>query len=233
MSGKVVHFKSIGTVTFFRNRRSKSIRVSVRPDQTVRVSYPLFVPEREVKKFLERHIAWVQQQQMKAKSRKKKLIDGMTIRTRFHTIRLEHGDVAGEVERSGKEISLCLNDYDSEESRAAIEALLTRIYRLEAKQLLPPRLAELSRQYGYNYNKISIRNNRTTWGSCSSSNNISLNLQMMKLPDPLIDYILLHELVHTEIKNHSEKFWNRLDQHTGGTARELARQVKQYSTYTL
>lgn len=233
MSGKVVHFKSIGTVTFFRNRRSKSIRVSVRPDQTVRVSYPLFVPEKEAKKFLERHTAWVQQQQMKAKSREKKLNEGMTINTRLHTIRLEHSDFAGEIKKSGNVIRLCLNDYESEESRATIEALLTRIYRLEAKHLLPPRLAEIACQNGYTYNKVSIRNNRSSWGSCSSSNNISLNLQMMKLPDTLIEYILLHELVHTEIKNHSVKFWDRLDQHTGGRARELARQVKQYSTYTL
>lgn len=56
---------------------------------------------------------------------------------------------------------------------------------------------------------------------------------MMKLPDDLIDYILLHELVHTEIKNHGPQFWEKLDKITGGEARQLAKKVREYSTYTL
>lgn len=55
----------------------------------------------------------------------------------------------------------------------------------------------------------------------------------MKLPDHLIDYILLHELVHTEIKDHGDRFWKKLDEITGNKAKELAREVKKYSTYTL
>jgi len=56
---------------------------------------------------------------------------------------------------------------------------------------------------------------------------------MMKLPDELIDYILLHELVHTEIKNHGAKFWEKLNSITNNRARELAKEVRKFSTYTL
>jgi predicted metal-dependent hydrolase len=114
-----------------------------------------------------------------------------------------------------------------------MEDILTQIYRFEAKKILPPRLSELAKHYNFTYQKVTIRNNKRNWGSCSSINNISLNLQMMKLPYELIDYILLHELVHTEIKNHSARFWEKLNEVTNNTARELAKQVKQYSTYTL
>jgi hypothetical protein len=92
-------------------------------------------------------------------------------------------------------------------------------------------LIELAQKHGFQVNKINIRNNKRNWGSCSARNNISLNLQMMKLPDELIDYILLHELVHTKIKNHGLLFWQKLDELTGSKARELSKQVRRYSTY--
>jgi predicted metal-dependent hydrolase len=130
-------------------------------------------------------------------------------------------------------IHITVKNFESEYSQNFIEDILTQIYRFEAKKILPPRLNELARHHNFKFNKVTIRNNKRNWGSCSSKNNISLNLQMMKLPDELIDYILLHELVHTEIKNHSTAFWKKLNQITNNHAKELAKQVKQYSTYTL
>ena len=56
-------------------------------------------------------------------------------------------------------------------------------------------------------NKIAIKNQRTRFGSCSFQNNINLNINLMKYDFDIIDYVLIHELVHTKIKNHSEKFW--------------------------
>jgi predicted metal-dependent hydrolase len=94
-------------------------------------------------------------------------------------------------------------------------------------------LHELAEKHQFQYNKVTIRNNKRNWGSCSSKNNISLNLQMMKLPDELIDYILLHELVHTEIKNHGQGFWNKLNSVTNNRAKEQSKQVRKYTTYTL
>jgi hypothetical protein len=106
------------------------------------------------------------------------------------------------------------------------------VYRFEAKKYLPKRLIELASLHGFQYNRVTIRNNKSNWGSCSSQNNINLNLHLMKLPEYLIDYILLHELVHTKEKNHGAGFYAILDRVTGNKARELAKEVKQYSTYT-
>ena len=114
-----------------------------------------------------------------------------------------------------------------------IEKIITDVYRFEAKKILPAKLNELANLNGFSFSRITIRNNKRNWGSCSSKNNISLNLQMMKLPDELIDYILLHELVHTEVKNHGPQFWERLNQVSDNRARELSKQVKQFSTYNL
>ncbi|WP_372950147.1 M48 family metallopeptidase [Mariniphaga sp.] len=233
MPNKVVHFKSIGPVTFFRNRRSKNIKISVKPDKSVLISFPFFVSEKEVLSFLAKNETWIRKHQEKAKAQQKSFDEGFLLKTKMHTVSLRKGLVTGEVNVKNNEVTICINDFQADNARLAVEHTLTQIYKVEAHYLLPKRLKELAQKHGFSYNKVSIRNNKRNWGSCSSRNNISLNLQMMKLPDELIDYILLHELVHTEIKNHSELFWKKLDQITGNKARQLAREVKKYSTYTL
>ena len=85
------------------------------------------------------------------------------------------------------------------------------IDRARARKKLVGRLNELCEQHGFSYNKVFMRNQRTRWGSCSAKNNISLNMKLVRLPDEIIDYVLLHELVHTRIKNHTNDFWAELN----------------------
>ncbi len=68
----------------------------------------------------------------------------------------------------------------------------------------------LANKYGFSCNRITFRKMKTRWGSCTHTNNISLNIGLVALTDELIDYIILHELVHTKIKNHSKEFWAEL-----------------------
>ncbi|MCE5249658.1 M48 family metallopeptidase [bacterium] len=98
---------------------------------------------------------------------------------------------------------------------------------IEAARKLVRRLRELSIQHGLPFKKVTIRNQRTRWGSCSSKNSISLNMNLVKLPDDLIDYVLIHELVHTRIKNHSIDFWTEMNRHISD-ARLLSKRLKKY-----
>lgn len=82
-----------------------------------------------------------------------------------------------------------------------IEAL-----RRQAKAELPPRLAELAARYGFIYNKVTIKHNASNWGSCSTKGNINLNLNIVRLPKVLQDYILLHELCHLRHQDHGHAF---------------------------
>lgn len=82
-----------------------------------------------------------------------------------------------------------------------IEAL-----RRQAKAELPPRLSELAARYGFTYNKVTIKHNASNWGSCSSKGNINLNLNIVRLPKVLQDYILLHELCHLRHQDHGHAF---------------------------
>ena len=85
------------------------------------------------------------------------------------------------------------------------------INRATARKHLIDRLNYLSQKHGFNYNRVFIKNQKTRWGSCSGKNNINLNINLARLPNELIDYTILHELVHTRVKNHSRQFWDQMD----------------------
>jgi len=99
--------------------------------------------------------------------------------------------------------------------------------RTEARRLLIGRLRELAEGHGFRYNKVTVKNQRTLWGSCSSRNNINLNINLLRLPGELRDYVILHELVHTRHKNHSREFWRELDRLVG-SGKRFQRQLRTF-----
>lgn len=94
--------------------------------------------------------------------------------------------------------------------------------RDQAGRVLMGRLDELAARHGFVYNEVCVRNQRTRWGSCSEKNNISLNVKLAQLPAYLIDYVLLHELVHTRVKNHGKVFWEELEERVEGAKQKSA-----------
>jgi len=98
-----------------------------------------------------------------------------------------------------------------EKENKAIADTSMDIERAKAKRRLTIRLKQLAEKHGFTYSRVFIRNQKTRWGSCSHQNNINLNMKLVKLPDELMDYVILHELVHTRFKNHSSDFWAEMD----------------------
>ncbi len=92
----------------------------------------------------------------------------------------------------------------------AILPKLTSAELLDRKHYIILRCKNLAEMHNFKIRKIILRQQKTIWGSCSAHNNISLNMQLAFLNNDLIDYVILHELAHTRVKNHSRKFWNEL-----------------------
>ncbi len=97
------------------------------------------------------------------------------------------------------------------QNRKVIFALLEQFYKEYARFYLQQRLTQLSKESGLAYNRMTIRAQKTRWGSCSAKKNISLNYRLLFINKSLMDYILLHELVHTVHMNHSKAFWSSLE----------------------
>ena len=83
--------------------------------------------------------------------------------------------------------------------------------RARAQRELPPRLLGLAEQYGLTVNRVTIRDQRSRWGSCSAKGHIALNYRLMLMPESVRDYILVHELMHLRQADHSRKFWRHVE----------------------
>ncbi|MBN1153629.1 M48 family metallopeptidase [candidate division KSB1 bacterium] len=83
----------------------------------------------------------------------------------------------------------------------------------QAKKIIMERVAQLACSNGFFIKRVSVRNQKSRWGSCSSKNNINLNINLIQLPDHLMDYVIFHELVHTHVRNHGPNFWKELNKY--------------------
>ena len=96
-----------------------------------------------------------------------------------------------------------------------------------AKIFLPERVRQLAEEHNFHYTSVTCRHQQTRWGSCSFRNSINLNIELMRLPERLRDYIILHELTHTVHKNHQAAFWNHLEKVLPGSL-EMDKEMKQW-----
>ena len=84
-------------------------------------------------------------------------------------------------------------------------------YKKRAYEKIPQRVEWYAQKNGFQYNKINITNAQKRWGSCSHQGNLSFSWRLIMAPLPIIDSVVVHELVHLEVKNHSKTFWNKVE----------------------
>ena len=117
---------------------------------------------------------------------------------------------------------------ESEDVQKAMLANISSSTTANARRVIRERTDQLAAFHGFKYNRLFIRNQKTRWGSCSSRKNINLNIKLIFLPPLLMDYVILHELVHTKVRNHSPQFWKMLDLYVPD-AKAIDKQLKKYS----
>ncbi|CAN5426476.1 hypothetical protein BH10PAT3_BH10PAT3_4810 [soil metagenome] len=230
MSAKFFEIESIGLVQINKRRGSKSIRLSFDSKGKVRVTIPVWVPYQAGVAFARERSAWISKHQPTVaglfshgakigKAHHMQLIADGTVRS--IQVRLRGTDIVVKYPSSLLPESLGVQ---AAGERGAKKALLA-----EAEQLLPQRLKLLAKKHGFNYRSVSVKQLKTKWGSCNQNHDITLNYYLLQLPWNLIDYVLTHELVHTEHLNHSEAFWNRFESALPG-AKKIRKELKTYKT---
>jgi predicted metal-dependent hydrolase len=189
-----------------RTNARRRLALRVLGDGSVRVTVPPRTSLRTVRAFVTQHGAWVRRKQAEMHARPLfRITDGARIRVLDEMLVLRCGRDTGRVHvvRDGGELWL---HGAPGGRRAALEAW----YRRHAGTHATARLAHFAPEVGRRPQRLSIRGQRTRWGSCSASGTITLNWRLLQLPAPLFDYVLVHELCHLIQRNHSPAFWREV-----------------------
>ena len=186
-----------------RSERARRVRVTVEPDRGVEVVLPRRAPERaaaaavrELRPWIERRMLEVQRARATVAARG----DSVPYLGAILEVRPEAGRTR--VHRRG---DVLLTPAGSERSPA-----LERWYRRAAQAEIAPRLDAACAQAGTGYERLSIRGQKTRWASCSRSGTMSFNWRLLLGPEPVLDYVVWHEVCHLEIMDHSPRFWSLL-----------------------
>jgi predicted metal-dependent hydrolase len=192
-----------------RNPRARRYLLRLRPDGVARVTIPRGGSAAVAREFVARHAAWLEREFQRLKSQPPKPAEwkpGTEIFLHGDAVRIEAG-FNGEsgIVRFGSE-SVQVPDVAAD-LRPAIESHLRRL----ATRELPPRVRELAARHSLTVRRITVRNQKSRWGSCSRRSTISLNWRLIQTPAFVSDYICLHELMHLRQMNHSPGFWREVE----------------------
>jgi predicted metal-dependent hydrolase len=228
MPQRTVLISDIGEVTLAKRRGARNMRLTVTPSGRVRVGLPTWAPYASGVNFAKSHSAWIKAQL--AKHRQDLFQDGDLI-GKYHRIEYEFSPYASSTYVRLKNPKISVRSrlpLEHPSVQAAIVKAGERALRSEADNLLPQRLKLLAGRHGFNYKSLQIRKLTSRWGSCSNAKDIRLSYFLIQLPWPLIDYVLLHELVHTKHLSHSREFWSAFSSALPD-ARKLQKQIRAYN----
>lgn len=216
-SEKTVSYPKIGEVRYVPNRRARNLTIRIGREAQVRVTVPGAMSFERAEKFVFQKGQWIANKVQHIEREiheKRMLLPGDLFSYLGGVIRIDRGTTAGFVhKRQGDSVTLetPMNwDGKNPGHQQALWDEIAERGKALAKEYLPGLMDHYSYMAGLSYNKLTIRRMRSRWGSCTAQDNISLSSGLIFLEEPLIQYVCLHELVHTVHKNHSREFWNAL-----------------------
>ena len=189
-------------------REVKNARLRVREDGTVQLFVPVAFTDEDVEKLLEKKAQWIAskrqffEQKTKIQLRRNELLLFGNRYAYFYSSQYQNKVIVNHESKTIQAKRDLLDTTVQEKwlKSVARKYILARVETLSEALLLP-------------YNKLYIRSQKRKWGNCSSEKNISINWRLIKAPEFVIDYIIIHELCHTVIMNHSARFYTLLRSH--------------------
>ncbi len=225
-------------IRIYKSHLAKKIILSIRSGRGVRVTIPRYATYLEAERFAIIKKEWILEtlKKMSDKMEASHHLPSSGFVTKHHElVLLPHNKSTNIVKIKEGKILVKYDSSlksDSKEFRSLIQKGINKALKKEAEDYLPERLKQLSISFRLPFNAVAVKNMKSRWGSCTGRNNINLTIHLMRLPEQLIDYVLMHELVHTIVKNHSRKYWQTLESYCGN-AKVLDKELKKFRIMSL
>jgi hypothetical protein len=190
--------------------RSRSVSVRVLPNGSVVVTAPRFTPRFVINQFISKHEDWIREKRGAVIEKLNALVverEKLFYRGREYNFRLRVSSQKEGVEIADSTLTVTA----TKEGHAEVRRILEKWYRVQASKHFKERVPLLADLVDSDVKTVSIRSQRTRWGSCSSRNTISLNWRLIMAPDWVSDYVIYHELAHLTHMNHSKAFWQLVE----------------------
>lgn len=197
------------------SRRAKRVNLCIKPGTGLEVVVPLRFDHSQIDTILRSNQTWIernlekfgQAEELAQPASPPDSLNLIGLNKQFHISYTFHKGCVSQVEEIDHHLAFTVNPAQ----RQDIHDLLIVYLKSLAKFELLPLLEQLAYVNKLSFNRLTIRGQKTRWGSCSSKGNINLNFKLLFLPPELLRYVLLHELAHTLHLNHSPKFWASLE----------------------
>jgi len=193
-------------------RRRKTISLQIKEDGNIVIYAPYHTPKGEIEKFLDKNQSWIfkklSEKERSTRKAEKAFLPGETF---FYLGELYPLDIQ-EANHKGSPLKLSFGKFILDKDRIGeARNLFIKWYKKEAEENLTGRVNYYSHRLQLFPKGVKITSAKYRWGSCSRDNRLSFSWRMIMVPLSVIDYILIHELVHIKERNHSQKFWSYLE----------------------
>ncbi len=228
MATKKIVVDGVGEVTLYKRHGLRTMKLSIRANGDVRVTLPNYVPYQAAVQFVQSRRGWLETHRPQSDA----ILKNAQPIGKQHIVRFVSSfqSKATKSRIRGEEIIITHpsgSSSDDPEVQLVAGTAAVRALRQEAESILPRRVATIAAETGFVYESVVIKKLTGRWGSCDQNHNIVLNLYLMQLPWELIDYVILHELVHTRHLDHGEGFWGTFEAHLPN-AKALRKRMRGY-----
>jgi hypothetical protein len=228
MSFKHFELKDIGKVTIYKKRSNKSLKINVGQDNEIKISLPIWTPYRVGLEFAKKNKAWIKDNlSISEHNFQTNHLIGKTLRLELvQSNSLKN--FRSRIKNQTLYIYLPANhSIKSEFVQNKIKTIVKEALRQESHDQIKPRLDLIAEKTKLNYKHLNIKELKRRWGSCDAKGNITINLYLIQLPWDIIDYVLLHELVHTTCMSHDSRFWEKMNL-LSSDVKKLKHEIKKY-----